>query len=128
MTRVLLVEDSADVLFVFKIELECLGYQVDAHLDASEALGVAARTPPDVIVSDIGLPGMDGLEFISQIRQMPGLNDVPAVALTGASMDTDIRRALAGGFTVHLTKPVEARDLVRLIEELTEPLLQRKAS
>jgi two-component system CheB/CheR fusion protein len=127
MTRVLLVEDSADVLFIFKIELECLGYQVDALLDAGEALRVAQRTPPDVIVSDLGMPGMDGLEFITRIRQMPRLYAVPAVALTGASLDTQVQRALASGFTAHLTKPVEASELGKRIEQLTAPALQRKA-
>src|SRR5262249_50676032 len=105
-----------------------LGYHVDALADAGEALRVAQRTPPDVIVADLGMPGMDGLEFIARIRNMPELATVPAVALSGASMATDVQQALASGFTTHLTKPVEASEVGKRIEQLTAPTLKRKAS
>ena len=128
MTRVLLVEDSADVLYLLQLELEWMGYKVDASTDAATALAAAQRIPPDVIVSDLGLPEINGFEFIKRIRQMPALASVPAIALTGASMDGDIQQALAFGFTMHLTKPVEAAELGKRIESLTARWLQRKAS
>jgi hypothetical protein len=128
MIRVLLVEDSADVLYVLQIELEWMGYEVDAAQDAVAALDAVQHTRPDVIVSDLGLPGMDGFEFIKRVRSMPDLAAVPAIALTGASMDRDVQHALACGFTAHLTKPVEASELGHRIEQLTAPLLQRQAS
>jgi two-component system CheB/CheR fusion protein len=127
MTRVLVVEDSVDVLSVLKIELEAVGYQVDAVTNGNEALLIADRTQPDVIVSDLGMPGMDGFDFIKRVRQTPRLAAVPAIALTGASMDRDIQQAIAFGFTTHLTKPVEASELVRQIEQLTARRLRRKA-
>src|SRR5687767_7807166 len=111
MTRVLLVEDSADVLDVLQMELNIMGYDVDAQLDASLALMAAQLKPPDVIVSDIGMPGMDGLEFIKRVRKTPRLAAVPAIALTGASRAKDVEQALAFGFTTHLVKPVEASEL-----------------
>jgi CheY-like chemotaxis protein len=128
MTRVLLVEDSVDVLAVLQIELEGMGYQIDALTNGHDALLVAHRTRPDVIVSDLGMPGMDGFDFIKRVRQSPQLAAVPAIALTGASMDKDIQQALAFGFTTHLTKPVEAGELARQIERLTARRLRRKAS
>ncbi len=128
MTRVLLVEDSADVLNVLKMELEWTGYVVDAMTDAIVALAAAKRTPPDIIVSDIGMPGMDGLEFIKRIRKIPSLARVPAIALTGASMDKDIQKALSFGFTTHMTKPVDGKELCGRIEELTARRSLRKAS
>ncbi|OLE33109.1 MAG: hypothetical protein AUI36_28705 [Cyanobacteria bacterium 13_1_40CM_2_61_4] len=127
MTRVLLVEDSADVLDVLQIELEWMGYEIDATVDAKTALAAAERQHPDVIVSDLGMPGMDGFEFIRRIREIPGLASVPAIALTGASLDRDVQQALAFGFTAHLTKPVEAKELASRIELLTARRLQRKA-
>ena len=127
MTRVLLVEDSADVLDCLQIELECMGYAVDATTDAGAALAVAERQRPDVIVSDLGMPVIDGFEFIRRVREIPGLGSVLAIALTGAGLDRDIQQALAFGFTAHLMKPVEAKELVNRIELLTARRLQRKA-
>ena len=127
MTRVLLVEDSADVLYLLRMELEDMGYEVDAEADAKAALAAAERQRPDVIVSDLGMPVIDGFEFIRRVREIPGLASVPAIALTGAGLDRDIQQALAFGFTAHLMKPVEAKELVNRIELLTARRLQRKA-
>jgi CheY-like chemotaxis protein len=128
MTRVLLVEDSTDVSYVIQLELEWMGYEVHTAADAHAGLEVALRTHPDIIVSDLGLPGVDGFEFIRQVRQNADLASVPAIALTGAAMDKDIQRAIAAGFAAHVTKPVEAADLGKRIEQLTARRLKRKAS
>ena len=128
MRRVLLLEDSEDVLYLLQIELEWLGYDVDAMSDAQSALEAARRTPPDAIVSDLGMPDMDGFEFIQRVRAMPALRTIPAIALTGSGMDKDVQRALALGFTAHLMKPIDVHDLVHRIEQLTGRCLQRKAS
>jgi two-component system, chemotaxis family, CheB/CheR fusion protein len=128
MTRVLLVEDSADVLEVLQLELEGLGYEVLAFIDAREALKVAHRLCPDVIVSDLRMPGLDGFEFIKRIRKKPRLASIPAVALTGTSMEKEIQEALASGFTTHITKPMEARELAKRIDELTAARRLRQAS
>jgi CheY-like chemotaxis protein len=128
MTRVLLLEDSEDVLYVLKIELEWQGYDVDALSSGAEALAVARRTPPDVIVSDLAMPEMDGIEFIQRVRGLPSLRLVPAIALTGSGMERDVQRALGFGFTTHMTKPIEPGELVEQIEKLTSGCLQRKAS
>jgi len=122
-----LVEDSEDVLYVLQLELEDMGYEVVPAASAEDALSAAAVDKPDVIVSDLGLPGIDGLDFIKRIRQMPALAGVPAIALTGSSMDRDIQRALTAGFTAHLTKPVEGSELGKRIELLTASYAQRKA-
>ena len=127
MTRVLLVEDSVDLLYVLQIELEDMGYAVDAVSDAHAAIVAARCTKPDVIVSDLGMPGMDGFELIRHLRQLPSLAFVPAIALTGSGMDTEIQKALACGFTAHLMKPIEADGLQKCIEQLTARQLQREA-
>jgi len=127
MMRVLLLEDSEDVLYVLQLELEWLGYDVQAMTDAEAALAAARRTPPDVIVSDLAMPNMDGFEFIQRVRATPALRSVPAIAFTGSGMDKDVQRALALGFTAHIMKPIEIHDLVERIEQLTTHWLQRKA-
>src|SRR4051812_1572017 len=125
MTRVLLVEDSADVLYVLQLELEWMGYEVHTAMNADAGLEIALRMRPDIIVSDLGMPEVDGFEFLRRIRQKPDLASIPAIALTGAAMERDRERALAVGFAAHVTKPVEAADLANRIEQLTARRLKR---
>ncbi|HYR88865.1 MAG TPA: response regulator [Terriglobia bacterium] len=128
MTRLLLVEDSTDILFVLQLELEGLGYTVDVAANAKTGIEIARLSHPDVIISDLGLPEEDGFEFIKRIRKTKELATVPAIALTGFSEPSHVQRALALGFTAHLTKPVEPDELANLIEKLTTKRLERKAS
>ena len=127
MTRVLLVEDSADVLLVMQLELESMGYEVDAAPDADAGLTAARNVRPDIIISDLRMPGVDGFEFIKRIRALPALASVPAIALTGTTLDRDVQQALAFGFTAHVVKPVEITELAQKIEQLTSRRLKRKA-
>jgi CheY-like chemotaxis protein len=126
MRRVLLVEDSEDVLYLLRMQLESMGYVVEAATNASVALEIATKVRPDVIVSDLRMPDIDGVEFIEQVRRVRRLKGVPAIALTGACMDSDVQRALASGFTAHLTKPVDASELSKIINQLTARYLHRK--
>ena len=128
MTRVLLVEDSEDVLYLLQLQLEWMGYAIDAAKDANAGLEVAQRACPGVIVSDLRMPDIDGFEFIRRVRRIRSLASIPAIALTGTSMEWDIQQAIANGFTAHLTKPVEASELSKLIDQLTARRLHRKAS
>jgi len=127
MTRVLLVEDSEDVLYLLGLQLEWMRYIVETATNAGAALEAATKLRPDVIVSDLRMPGIDGFEFIRQVRRIQNLTSVPAIALTGASMYTDIQKAITSGFTAHLTKPVDINDLSKLIEQLTARYVQRQA-
>lgn len=127
MTRVLLVEDSEDILYLLRLQLEGMGYVVETAGSATLALAAAIKARPDVIVSDLRMPDIDGFEFLRRVRCVRTLTSVPAIALTGASMDSDVRQAIASGFTVHLTKPVDATELSKMIKRLTARYLQRKA-
>jgi CheY-like chemotaxis protein len=128
MTRILLVEDCADVLCVLQMELEWMGYKVDAEADAEAAIETAQRNRPDVIVSDLRMPGMDGFELIKRIREIPQLTSVPAIALTGTTFNSDVQQALAFGFASHITKPVDPAELAEKIQQLATPRLQRQTS
>jgi CheY-like chemotaxis protein len=119
MRRVLLVEDSEDVLYLLRLQLESMGYAVETASNAKVALDIARKVRPDVIVSDLRMPDIDGFQFIEQVRRVRRLVHVPAIALTGVCMDSDLRRALASGFTAHLTKPVDASELSKIIDQLT---------
>ena len=126
--RILLIEDSEDILFLMSAELESMGYEVAAARDGEHGLELAQFNPPDLIVSDVQMPGIGGLGFIRRIRQIPRLARVPAVAVTGFSMDADVKRLLDYGFTAYLVKPVDPSDLASLIQELTEPKKLIRAS
>jgi two-component system CheB/CheR fusion protein len=117
--RILFIEDSTDVLNLMKMELEELGYVVFTEADAVAGLRVAQRERPDVIVSDIKMPGLDGYEFIRRLRQMPEMAAVPAIALTGFGLKQDVEKAIAAGYNAHLCKPVEIEQLTALFNQLT---------
>jgi PAS domain S-box-containing protein len=116
--RILFVEDSKDVLALFRIELEDLGYTVFTATDGEAGLEIARRELPAVIISDIKMPRYDGYQFIQQIRRDPRLAAVPAIALTGFGAKKDADEVLRAGYNAHVCKPVELQDLVSLIQQL----------
>ncbi|MEB2345738.1 MAG: PAS domain S-box protein [Deltaproteobacteria bacterium] len=113
--RVLIVEDNADAAEGLMMLLEVFGHQVRVARDGPSALEAARGDPPDVMLVDIGLPGIDGYEVARRVRETPALGEVPLVALTGFGLEDDRRRALAAGFDHHLTKPVDPARLRKLL-------------
>ena len=118
--RILLVEDNADARELLQAGLELLGYTVEAVGSGEEALALLSEMRPDVIVADIGLPGVDGYEFLRQARRIPGLANVPAFAATGYGRPEDVARAHEAGFTDHFVKPVDIADLDARIRSYLE--------
>ncbi len=116
--RVLLVEDARDTLEMLRVVIGLRGYEAVGCASAEEALGVAPAARFDIIVSDIGLPRIDGYELIRRLRDLPHLRDTPALALTGYAAAKDAEAALAAGFDAHLPKPVEPSALADEIERL----------
>jgi CheY-like chemotaxis protein len=86
--RVLLVEDNARLRDTVREILRWQGYQVDEAGDGAEALAVAAAAQPDVIVTDLSMPVMDGAAFIERCRRLPGLNRVPIIVMSAAERDS----------------------------------------
>jgi PAS domain S-box-containing protein len=105
--RVLVVEDNRDGLETLLALLDMLGYEVAGAGDGREALEVARRFQPQVVLLDLGLPVMDGFEVARAMRDDPALKDVFIAALTGWGAENDRRRTAEAGFDAHLTKPVE---------------------
>ena len=116
--RVLAVDDEPDSLGIVKLILERSGATVSAAGSMEEALAEFDRCAPHVIVSDIGMPGHDGYELITRIRKLPGGRAIPAIALTALARTEDRTRALRAGFQVHMAKPVEAAELLAVVENL----------
>jgi PAS domain S-box-containing protein len=116
--RVVVVDDEEDALTLVGEVLRERGAEVHVATSAREALDMFGRVLPHVIVSDIGMPEMDGLSFMRRIRALPEGGTTPAVALTAYSRVEDTERALAAGFQVHVTKPIEPARLVTVVARL----------
>ncbi|HYF42952.1 MAG TPA: ATP-binding protein [Ramlibacter sp.] len=110
-TRVLVVEDNSDGLETLLALLEAMGYQVAGAADGPEGLRVAAEFRPEVVLLDLGLPGMDGYEVARAMRADPRLRSAAIIALTGWGAERDRARTAQAGFDGHLTKPVEPQVL-----------------
>jgi two-component system CheB/CheR fusion protein len=95
-----------------------MGQQVRTAYCAATALQQARAEPPDIVISDIGMPNMDGYELAQQLRKEPALNRAVLVALTGYGQDSDRQRACAAGFDHHLVKPVGIQELHSLLASL----------
>jgi hypothetical protein len=94
------------------------GARVSVAADADQAVTVFESDPPDVVISDIGMPGADGYELLRRLRRIPGAGRVPAIALTAFARAEDRARSLLAGYQAHLQKPLEAAELVATLASL----------
>lgn len=116
--KILLVEDEPDSRDLIVFILEDAGARLTAVASASEALKVLARDRFDVLVSDIGLPDMDGYRLLQQVRQFVSEQVLPAIALTAYAGEINRQTALASGYQQHLSKPLEPEALILAVTEL----------
>jgi signal transduction histidine kinase/ActR/RegA family two-component response regulator len=112
--KVLVVDDNQDAADSLAALLEIDGFDVHAVYDGSAAIAAVAQSQPDMIVMDLGMPGMDGYETARAIRQRPGAERILMLALTGWGQSDARRRTLEAGFDHHLVKPVELEQIIRL--------------
>jgi PAS domain S-box-containing protein len=126
--RVLVVEDELDAAEFVKMLLEKRGAEVTIATTAREALGILTTRHTDVLVSDIGLPEMDGFELMEHVRQQEvgSSGSIPAVALTAFARSEDRTRALLAGYQAHLSKPVESNELVATVASFADLAIARR--
>ena len=117
--RVLVIEDSLDTLNMLKLWLSSFGCEVMIAAEAMEGVRLATESPPDLIISDIGMPDVDGYELMRTLRKTPGLEHVPAIALTGYARAEDRDLALDAGYNAHMSKPANMALLLYLIKKIT---------
>ena len=113
--RILVVDDAADAVAAMHELLEMEGALVEEAGGGPEALAKARAQSFDVIVSDLAMPGMDGMSLLRQLRAMPGFENAAAIACSGFNRRQDVQQALAAGFDAHLSKPIGVRDLIEAI-------------
>jgi len=118
--HLLIVEDDPDTLEMLRATLEARGFRVTAHESASEALRHAPESFFDLIISDIGMPEIDGFEMMKQLRALSSFQQVPAIALSGYASQKDAKAALSAGFNAHVSKPVDPDDLIKMVKGLLE--------
>lgn len=116
--RVLVVDDAPDVTEMIALLLSYSGYDAVTVFSAPDALDAARGEHFDVVVSDIGMPGMTGYELAVALRALPDYASVPMVAVTGFAMYDDRERALESGFNAFLTKPINPMNLIDVIKSL----------
>ena len=121
--KILIVEDDPRNLKMIQMTLRPYGYSLLEATDGEEALKVARSDKPDLIIMDLRLPKVSGLEVTRQLRQMSDFNHIAIIAITAYAMKGDKEKAISAGCDAYLAKPINTRELPRLV---TEMLLQRK--
>jgi CheY-like chemotaxis protein len=123
--HVLAVDDEPDSLSLLRAVLEGAGASVTAVSSGASALGALATRPPDVLLADVGMPGMDGFQLIRALRQMTEpIRSTPAAALTAYARAQDRITSLASGFHMHLVKPIDPVELIFAVASLAQRRLR----
>ena len=120
--RVLMVDDNVDTVQSFSVLLRELGHEVETAHDGPEAVRAAIEYQPDVVLLDIGLPGLNGYEVAKQIRRQPVLRNATLVALTGYGQESDQQASIEAGFNHHLIKPARLVQLQQILTSVSETL------
>jgi DNA-binding response OmpR family regulator len=116
MARVLLIDDDPAILRLLEVNFRMEGFDVDAAAHGEEALAIATATPPDVVILDLMMPGMDGRQVFDELRAEPSTASVPIVFLTARGRDD----ALIAEGSIVVQKPFDTVDLVATVRTLVE--------
>jgi DNA-binding response OmpR family regulator len=108
---IICADDDADILSLVVLRLERAGFDVDSARDGEEALALARLRKPAVIVLDVMMPRIGGVEVVSALREDPALKDVKVILLSARAQETDVRRGLDAGADSYLVKPFKFGDL-----------------
>ena len=119
-STILVIDDSLINLKLQRLLLSGEGFQVRTATSAVEALKLLETFTPSLILTDVQMPGMDGLEFVRKLRGIPETKGIPVIAISAHAMAGDDLKAMQAGCTAYVTKPVDTRNLPILIRELMD--------
>ena len=119
--RILVVEDNAKNLKLVRDVLQFSGYEVTEARSGEEGVELARNRTPDLILMDLQLPGIDGVEALRLLREDPATRSVPVVAVTAFAMKNDRDRALLAGFNGYVEKPISVRALPSQVKNFLPP-------
>ena len=115
--RVLVVEDNEKNMKLFRDVLQATGYRTIEAATGEDAIELARAHEPELVLMDVQLPGIDGVEALAQLRGDARTASIPVVALTAQAMRGDRERFLAAGFDGYLSKPIDVDELLRAVQE-----------
>lgn len=119
--KVLVVDDEPAITEAVCEALELAGYQVAAAFDGQQALDAIERDRPDLVVMDVLMPRVDGLQALKALRDDPATRGLPVILLTVLGADRDVVEGVKAGATMYLTKPVEASKIIALVSAILGP-------
>ena len=115
--KILVVEDNPDAAATMRDFLELSGHEVELAASGTDGVQAARQLHPEVVLCDLGLPGMTGYEVATALRKDPETRSAKLIAVTGYGRDEDRRRSKEAGFDLHLTKPVDPAQLKAVLQE-----------
>jgi two-component system cell cycle response regulator DivK len=118
--RVLVVEDNEKNMKLFRDVLQATGYRTIEATCGEDAIELAIANSPDLVLMDIQLPGIDGVEARTRLRANSSTATIPVLALTAQAMESDRERLMASGFDGYISKPVNVVDFVAIVKEYCE--------
>jgi CheY-like chemotaxis protein len=121
--KILVVDDNVDTVLSFSMLLRASGHDVKTAHDGLKAVQAAIDYRPDIVLLDIGLPGLNGYEVAKQLRAHPDFKHIVLVALTGYGQDSDRQTSSAAGFTHHLVKPARFEELQKILAMVVEQVV-----
>jgi DNA-binding response OmpR family regulator len=127
-STVLVVDDDPVILKLLEVNFEMEGFTVLVARDGEEGIEVARTGQPDLIVSDIMMPKVSGLELVIALKADPTTNDIPIILLSAKAQNADVRSGLEAGADDYVTKPFEPLDLVDRVNRLLEARASKRPS
>lgn len=118
MPRILAVDDEPNIVRLIQVNLERHGYQVETANNGAQALAKIRASRPDLLVSDVMMPEMDGFELLANIRRDPQLMDLPVIMLTAKAQDRDVLEGYKTGADMYLTKPFNPQELLAFVKRI----------
>ena len=118
MPHVLVVDDEPHIVRLIQVNLERQGYQVETANNGAVALAKIKENRPDLLVSDVMMPEMDGFELLANVRRDPTLMDLPVIMLTAKAQDTDVMTGYKTGADMYLTKPFNPAELIAFAKRI----------
>lgn len=119
MTKILIVDDEPSITQLMREALDAEGYEVSAESDGLKALGCMLEAHPDLVISDVMMPGMGGAPLLTAMQENAYLNTIPVIVMSGRP-EQQVRE-LCSGYAAFLAKPFPLDDMLRLVQEVLEP-------
>jgi two-component system cell cycle response regulator DivK len=120
MSLILIVEDNEKNLKLVRDVLQVKGYETVEATTAEDGIRLAAERPPDLVLMDIQLPGMNGIQALHVLRENPDLATIPVIAVTASVMHEDRKQIMAAGFDAYCGKPLNLKEFLETIKQTLE--------